>query len=275
MASPVQSSSAISSLLRLIQQERSQAPTAAMPTADPSAPVREAVSTPLESPIAPESPGSDTTIALRPEGMDAVGGEAPVIAPGRSMVGSIGGVPGGVVGATTPEPAPETMQEPVVDQIAPSPQLAPSPAPNNPQVLGATTGPQSISTKLRSSVTPPKVTPAATPKPKEFIGPTRPPEFDPSIRDAVAAIDQTIKEINDIISGSRDQEFLQKRVVQNIKNRIQDVTGNAQRKADEEKARNGKPEPVIQKYWERPKPTVQSQISNFVKGIGTKIKSFF
>lgn len=100
MPLPVGPASYIGSLLRKIQEQRAVAPHATKAETDVASPMREAVQTPLDSPLKAESPGSSRTIGIRPESAPEIqeGTDgARVVTPGRSMIGAIGGVPGGLV----------------------------------------------------------------------------------------------------------------------------------------------------------------------------------
>jgi len=94
--------SKIGTLLRLLEESASEKPTETMAADQPSSPMRETVEAPLETPIAPESPGSERNISLKPEGSTAPGAETPpgAIMPSSSKIGPIGGIPGGVETAT-------------------------------------------------------------------------------------------------------------------------------------------------------------------------------
>ena len=106
MPAPIQPSGNIGALLRIIQQERKKAPHQIPPTAEPSAPIREAVSAPLESPIAPESRGTARIVAQRPEAAPT-GATGRGITPGRASIGPIGGSGFG----PEPPPAPAVSPE--------------------------------------------------------------------------------------------------------------------------------------------------------------------
>jgi len=86
----------IGALLRLIEQERKSAPHAGTPLAEPSAPMRKSVAAPLESPIAPESPGTGRVVSIRPEAVPPTGEAGPLrtIAPTTGKMGQVGGIPG-------------------------------------------------------------------------------------------------------------------------------------------------------------------------------------
>ena len=120
MPGPAQpATSTVGALLRLIEQEKSKAPHLQTPQAAPSAPAREMAQAPLESPILPESPGSERTVGVKAETLPATteAGVAADVVPGRSVIGERGGpldlagmapgaTPGdmGSMGPQTPKP---------------------------------------------------------------------------------------------------------------------------------------------------------------------------
>ena len=120
MPGPAQpATSTVGALLRLIEQEKSKAPHLQTPQAAPSAPAREMAQAPLESPILPESPGSERTVGVKAETLPATteAGLPGTAVPGRSVIGERGGpldlagmapgaTPGdmGSMGLQTPKP---------------------------------------------------------------------------------------------------------------------------------------------------------------------------
>ena len=130
-------SGSIGALLRLIEQERKSAPHVRAPIAEPSAPMRKSVAAPLESPIAPESPGTGRVVSIRPEVAPTGAGPARVVAPTTAKMGGIGGIPGETVAPAKPasvspgepRPGPATAQAApqaprVVKPVAYTPRLA-------------------------------------------------------------------------------------------------------------------------------------------------------
>lgn len=106
-------SSLIGTLLRKLEESASEKPTSTMATDNPSAPIRETVQAPLETPIAPESPGTERVMSLKPEGSVQASVEATPesITPSTSKVGGIGGPEGGMIPALptqaqAPQPQP-------------------------------------------------------------------------------------------------------------------------------------------------------------------------
>jgi len=119
MPGPAQpASSTVGALLRLIEQEKSKAPHLQTPQAAPSSPARDVAQAPLETPILPESPGSERTVGVKPESLPALSeaGISGDTVPGRSIVGAIGGVGEGTLPGVTPSfgTEPQTPQTPKV-----------------------------------------------------------------------------------------------------------------------------------------------------------------
>ncbi len=116
MPGPAQpATSSVGALLRLIAQEKSKAPHLQTPQAASGTPIRAAAGSPLESPILPESPGSERTVGVKPELLPGVSeaGIAADTAPGRTNIGAIGGPEGGIPGVgSVPAPPVAPPQEP-------------------------------------------------------------------------------------------------------------------------------------------------------------------
>ncbi len=68
-----QGQSNIGNLLRLIQEDKNQAPAAQIPATDPNSPIRQTIQQPVTS---PQSPGSSQIVSLRPEGVIQQGPQA-------------------------------------------------------------------------------------------------------------------------------------------------------------------------------------------------------
>jgi len=115
MPGPAQpATSTVGALLRLIEQEKSKAPHLQTPQAAPSAPAREMAQAPLESPILPESPGSERTVGVKAETLPATteAGLPATTTPRRALFGEMGG-PGDIEGFVNPL----TRDKATVDKI--------------------------------------------------------------------------------------------------------------------------------------------------------------
>lgn len=110
MPSPVTpATSGIGALLRMIEDEQAQSPAQVAPGSDPADAVRGTVTTPLETPVKVESPGSSTTTSSPAE---VVNPNQMQVTPGTSKVGGIGGLPEGMPVAAEQVPtAQPTLQE--------------------------------------------------------------------------------------------------------------------------------------------------------------------
>ena len=140
----------IGNLLRLIQEEKAQNIAAIPPAAQPESPLRGTVADALQT---PESPGSEHTISLRPEGVTQQG---PTAEPGR-VVPAVAPVPPSPVAA-----APVAASSPV-SQGSQSPSAA-APTQNINKVSYSA---PSIGTRITSS-------PFAVAGAKAVATPTRP-----------------------------------------------------------------------------------------------------
>lgn len=91
----------IGALLRLIQEDQNQNIAASSPASDPESPLREVIQQPIE---APESPGSERVVSIRPEGAVQSGPQAEAVSPVAPV--APGGAPsgGGVVAPIRPAP---------------------------------------------------------------------------------------------------------------------------------------------------------------------------
>ena len=169
----------IGALLRLIEQERKTAPHTKAPGAEPSAPLRKSVQAPLESPVAPESPGTSRVVSMRPAVTPPTSEAAPpgVVKPGTAIMGGKGGVPQNEVVKpikyVPPEPAPAAPvpvpgPTPGPAPTAPAPSLATQIRPTavNPYVkyFGPTLGP-TIQEFVEGKQLPMPATPAQAAKP--------------------------------------------------------------------------------------------------------------
>ncbi len=139
-----QPSGGIGALLRKIELERKTSPATLSPGAGAGSPIRRAMATPLESPIAPESPGTSRVISVQPGTTPSTPGKVgtTAMAPRGMTMGQIGG--GGVVAPTTAAPIQsfaQPTQTPAPAGAVSTPMAGnapPQPAPQG-QVLGTQT----------------------------------------------------------------------------------------------------------------------------------------
>lgn len=134
----------IGTLLRLIQEDQNKSIAATPPAAEADSPLRGVIQGPLK---APESPGSERVISLRPEGVTQSGPQAGV-SPVAPVAPGGGAVAGGVVAPIRPTPvfAPQASGQP---NSAPS---SPSPVSNSSAVLGSSVASRpSLGTTIRPS----------------------------------------------------------------------------------------------------------------------------
>jgi len=161
MAVPYAGSGSIGALIRLIEQEKSKAPTAMKPEMELGAPIREMTAQPF---MAPESVGTARTLSLKPEGvpssMIAGGGQVTPAAAPPTPAAPIG-VP--VVGPSIGMP--ERTPSSAGPASSPTPQPGPAPAPMMPVSPGQS--PRGVSV----GETMPLPAQAMTP-PGQSVGPT-------------------------------------------------------------------------------------------------------
>lgn len=147
---PSGTGSNIGTLLRLIQEDKSQAPAAQVPAADPNSPIRQITQSPLQS---PNDPTSDRVVSLRPEGVNQPVGPGEVIPAGGALPPSAAPNPS-VVSAGVYTPPPPGAPPPSFG--TPPPSSAPSVQASAPPIgTRITTLPQQRPSSVRGvSVTP-------------------------------------------------------------------------------------------------------------------------
>lgn len=124
----------IGALLRLIQEEKSQAPVMALPQESPTSPIREAITGPVMS---PESPNSARVVSLRPEGV--TGAQGPMGASATLPVVPAAAPPPPPIPASMPGmPGQQGPATPATPSANAAPQAAAAPSRTG-SVLGAGT----------------------------------------------------------------------------------------------------------------------------------------
>lgn len=98
-AYPSGGGSNIGTLLRLIQEDQNKSIAATPPSADPASPLRGVIQQPIE---APEAPGSERVISIRPEGAIQQGPQASEVVAPSSPALAQGPVAGNVVAPSRP-----------------------------------------------------------------------------------------------------------------------------------------------------------------------------